>query len=134
MADETEKSFKAFKSWQEETEKANETVKDFYDHLEGAFDISKKITNQYDKVYKSIQAANNELANTRNVIKEHLAIIEQNKTQYQNIGKEIEANQNRISILNAEQSENNIILEEKQKLLEKQEDFTKSIEKYTKSI
>jgi uncharacterized protein YukE len=59
MADETEKSFKAFKSWQQETEKANETIKDFYDHLKDAFDISKQITNQYNKVYKSIQTANN---------------------------------------------------------------------------
>jgi len=111
MADETEKSFKAFKSWQEETEKANETIKDFYDHLEDAFDISKKITNQYDKTYKSIQKSNGELESVNKQIIANLDAIADNSTKIAGLDKSILENRNKQSaLLQAEEKSKSLIL------------------------
>jgi hypothetical protein len=116
MEDE-EKSFKAFKSWKEETEKANKVVRDFYEILEDSFDISKKINNQYDKVYKSIGDSNKELDRTRLAIKEHLEIINKNEETQINIGEVIRRNTSKIEQLKTEQIANNQILEERMGLL-----------------
>lgn len=120
MADETEKSFKAFKSWQEETEKANETVKDFYDHLEGAFDISKKITNQYDKTYKSIQHLNSEIDVSKKLAESYNDEITQNKEIYKDLGRELANNKRQIKALKADEEQNNAIIQERTELLRQQ--------------
>ena len=100
---------------------SNDEVKNLYDQLKDVFDVSKQITNQYDKTYKSLNKAKNELGDiSKEIVKQ--------EAKYKEILSNLQQWQGELTDLTSSQVEELTALEEINKLnLDKTSEMQKQV-------